>query len=211
MNKKWYIVAGSVLLMIGGYYMADPIKISLGLRVKGKARWKKYADGTFKGYLQFLDNQFKTAKASGLLAKWNMTEFKKAIKWAAQIAGIDPQVMYLIMARESSYSPVGVHGHSWQTALNANSSAYGVTQVVGKTFDSVVFDKVDFDHADLWQPDKAILAGSVVMAENLKAAGGDLYKAVSYYRCGKPSCDDTAYVNYVVNNFNKDKGKEVFV
>ena len=157
------------------------------------ARW-----GGFAGYVQHLDDVYRSH--IGDLASLTSADIDSAIRYAAQTAGVPYQLLYSILAGECKKDTAGlvrttcgVFAGSVSSAIKANSTAFGIGQVVGKTFDDIT-KYVAFDHDDLWRPDYGALAAALVLKKKLQSAGGDNRKAIELYKgASGPAAETVAW------------------
>ncbi len=120
------------------------------------------AHGGLAGYIKFLYDLYHSQQVQSELVFWTPDRIKAEIKKSADAMRIPPEVLYGIIKHESGLRPVGIYADSVEKAVQANSSAFGVGQIVSKTFDSIS-PYVDFDHWDLWRPDRGVLAAAVLL------------------------------------------------
>lgn len=118
--------------------------------------------GGLEGYITYLYNLFHSQQVQSELAKWDTARIKQEILKTASALKLPKQVLYGIISHESRLKPVGIYGDNIQKAVAANSTAFGVGQLVSKTFD-VISPYVDFDHLDMWRPDRGVLASAMLL------------------------------------------------
>lgn len=150
------------LRLISDYQSVVP-----GTQPHGSARLD--ALGGWEKYCQELDRRFVTRKA--LLDRvWTTEALQHATVQAAQRVGLTPQgaqVLWGIVRHESGGKPVGLTGGSAAAAIRLNSSAYGLCQVTGATFDDLA-DSLPWQHGDLWHPVLSLMTGGVFLRELLQ-------------------------------------------
>ena len=135
----------------GGEEVTADQSADLGLGYKNL--WRKF--GGFDEYVKFLWKQFDDHRDE--ISSWSRNKIDSRIREVAGKYNIPSYVLLGIMHGESNLKPVGIHTQTMgsagnpEVAIRKNSSAYGMGQVVGSTYDKIKHD-VGVPHYMLWNP-----------------------------------------------------------
>ena len=123
------------------------------LNLSYKNLWRKF--GGFDEYVNFLWKQFDDHRDE--ISSWSRSKIDSRIREVAKKYDIPAYVLLGIMHGESNLKPVGIHTQTMSNpgdpkiAISKNSSAYGMGQVVGSSYDKIKHD-VGVPHYMLWNP-----------------------------------------------------------
>ncbi len=197
---NWIVMGGVALAaLVVGKAAAAPFKsVKPGSQTKHKALYAQF--GGFEGYILHLHTTW-AAHRDELARDWPVERIKQAVINAATSAGVKPEQVWGLVWHESTGQPKGIYGSKMnmeipskddeaayaaalkqqvQPAVNANSTAYGIGQVVVSSFDDVAA-YLPFNHYDLWHPDCGALATAFLWKRKLQYAKGDLATACDLY------------------------------
>lgn len=118
--------------------------------------------GGLEGYITYLYNLHHSPEVQAELRTWTFDRVKSEILKVSKSLGVEAWILYGVIHHESRLRPVGIYGDSIRAATSANSTAFGVGQIVSSTFDSIS-PHVDFEHWDLWRPDRGVLATGILL------------------------------------------------
>jgi len=130
--------------------------------------------GGFEGYINFLWKMFDENKSS--LSGWTREKTIDLIKQIAPKYGIEPYIVIGTMMGESGGMPVGIYSQTMgstgnpQAAISANSTAYGMGQIVHSTYESVK-NQVGVPHYMIWIPEYGIEATIALLSKLIKQRG----------------------------------------
>ncbi len=156
----------------------------------------KRKHGGFRGYLQHLHDVFRTWATPEEVAGWTRDRFVGLCRRVAEDVRVPPDWLWAVLVTESGYPPrpVGIAGTGWaddpvEWAYRHNTSAYGVTQITGTTFDGLQHEVtaryhqlkslmdlphlVIVNHDDLYHPFVGLLAGAVLLRRLIARHGQD--------------------------------------
>ena len=166
--------------------VADTVKTTLnvGTFAQIKARY-----GGLAGYIQHLSDVWLSHVEE--LKQWTPDKIKAAVIQAADALHVPREIAFGIAAAENGFRPVGIFGSRTSTwtsdpaaAIRANSSAFGLGQTVGTTFYGDLRRYVDFEHEDLWRPDRGATALVMVLGNLVKKYGPTDYERIAYRYTG---------------------------
>jgi len=135
----------------GGEEVTADQSADLGLSYKNL--WRKF--GGFDEYVKFLWKQFDDHRDE--ISSWSRNKIDSRIREVASKYDIPAYVLLGIMHGESNLKPVGIHTQTMgnagdpEVAIRKNSSAYGMGQVVGSSYDKIKHS-VGVPHYMLWNP-----------------------------------------------------------
>ena len=130
--------------------------------------------GGFEGYIEFLWKMFDENKSS--LSGWSRDKTIELIKQIAPKYGVEPYIIIGTMMGESGGMPVGIYSQTMssrgnpQAAISANSTAYGMGQIVHSTYESVK-NQVGVPHYMIWIPEYGIEATIALISKLIKQRG----------------------------------------
>ena len=169
-----------------------------------KYRAMKRAYGGFRGYLQHLHDLFQAWPDRTM---YPVDRLRGDTREIADLLSIPPPWLWAVVVTEAGYppKPVGIAGTGWADdpvdwAYRHNTSAYGVTQMTGTTFDGLQGEVTSLarglvgigpisespvDHDMLYIPRLGILAGGVYLRRLIRRHGLDPEAVFTAYT-GKP-------------------------
>jgi hypothetical protein len=130
--------------------------------------------GGFEGYIEFLWKMFDENKSS--LSGWQRDKTIDLIKQIAPKYGVEPYIIIGTMMGESGGMPVGIYSQTIssrgnpQAAISANSTAYGMGQIVHSTYESVK-NQIGVPHYMIWIPEYGIEATIALISKLIKQRG----------------------------------------
>jgi len=130
--------------------------------------------GGFEGYIEFLWKMFDENKSS--LSGWSRDKTIDLIKQIAPKYGVEPYIIIGTMMGESGGMPVGIYSQTIssrgnpQAAISANSTAYGMGQIVHSTYESVK-NQIGVPHYMIWIPEYGIEATIALISKLIKQRG----------------------------------------
>lgn len=139
--------------------------------------------GGFRGYIEFLWKMFDENKS--FLSGWSRYKTIELIKQIAPKYGIQPYIVIGTMMGESGGMPVGIYSQTMslkgnpQAAISANSTAYGMGQIVHSTYESVK-NQIGVPHYMIWIPKYGIEATIALISKLIKQKGSLEAAMVSY-------------------------------
>jgi hypothetical protein len=163
--------------LVSKYNLDPKADLSLGRR-ELQAKF-----GGFEGYIEFLWKMFDENKSS--LSGWSRDKTIDLIKQIAPKYGVEPYIIIGTMMGESGGMPVGIYSQTMgskgnpQSAISANSSAYGMGQIVHSTYESVK-NQIGVPHYMIWIPEYSIEATIALIAKLIKQRGS-LESAMASY------------------------------
>lgn len=116
-----------------------------------------------------------------LATSWDRERIKAAARLQFKAEGFDVATADSVIERESSYRPVGVYGGSAQTALAADSSAYGIGQVTSRTYAHTPM-RGYIPHSYLIHPILGGRAAAQALAYHVRLASGNVAAGLKAYR-----------------------------
>ncbi len=146
----------------------------------------KQESGGFRGYLQHLHEVFTSWATLEQMNAWDKELFIRLCQRVAAGVKVPPDWLWAVLVTESGYPPrpVGIAGSGWaddpvEWAYQHNTSAYGVTQMTGTTFDGLQHEVtvkyhqlkgyggiphlIIVNHDDLYHPMMGMIAGAVLL------------------------------------------------
>ena len=130
--------------------------------------------GGFQGYIKFLWNFFDENKSS--LSGWTKQDSIKLINELAPKYGLEPHMVIGVMSGESGLMPVGIFSQTMtskgnpEAAIRANSTAYGMGQIIHSTYESIK-NQIGVPHYMLWIPRYGIEATILLISKLIKSRG----------------------------------------
>ena len=147
---------------------------------KGKDRLALF--GGWEGYIAELYRRFHQRRTV-LNSIWTVPALQAATRAAAATVGLaddGARVLWAITRHESGAKPVGIYNDDVGDSIAANSSAYGITQVTGGTFDDLA-DACPWYHHDLWHPGLALLTAGTLLRRLFDSHQGNLLAVLTAY------------------------------